>query len=159
MKIDAESAEIDILQGMAKTLADVRPLVSTGGGDFSIEGTGSSNEIVKQLTDAGYRAVEFDGQKVVPHQPRQRYGEDNLLLAPNVTVLLYHQNHGLLRRLRAGCTRSTWHGGSATRWKTSWLRSAGAASIRAQRESVADDSTGSGTSSSPLAAVSEGDEL
>jgi FkbM family methyltransferase len=82
IKIDAESAEIDILNGMTKTLAEIRPLVSTEVGDFSIEGTGSSNEIVKRLSDARYIGCEFDGNKVVRHQHQGKYREDNLLFIP-----------------------------------------------------------------------------
>lgn len=81
VKIDAESAELLILRGMANTIAKSRPAIIVEVGDFDVAGAGSSTEIIEHLRSLGYRVWEMDVARraLVPHVSRNRYGYDNLL--------------------------------------------------------------------------------
>ena len=82
IKIDAESAEFDILMGMEQTLNSCRPTVSVEVGDMDIEGVIPCRDLVQYLVNKGYRAYEFDGDAIVEHQLRERYEYDNILFLP-----------------------------------------------------------------------------
>jgi len=82
VKIDAESAEFEILKGMKETISRCRPIISVEVGDMDIEGVISCRELVLYLIDKGYSAHEFDGTGVATHQPKDRYEYDNILFLP-----------------------------------------------------------------------------
>jgi FkbM family methyltransferase len=82
IKIDVESAEYEVLCGMEKTLANIRPIVSLEVGDMGIEGVKPSREIIKYLLKRGYEAYEYNGTDIVKHQLRDQYDYDNLLFLP-----------------------------------------------------------------------------
>jgi FkbM family methyltransferase len=82
VKIDAESAEFDILKGMEQTINRCRPIISVEVGDMDIEGVISCRELVLYLLEKGYWAYEFDGNGIAKHQPKDRYEYDNILFLP-----------------------------------------------------------------------------
>jgi hypothetical protein len=82
LKIDAESAEYEILQGMEETLDRCRPMISIEVGDMDIEGVRPSGDLVLYLLNKGYRAYEFSEGGIVEHQLRERYEYDNILFLP-----------------------------------------------------------------------------
>lgn len=80
VKIDAESAEMEILKGSQELLRLDRPLISVEVGDG--EGEISSGRLVDYLCGLGYRAWECSADSLKPHQKRSRYEYDNLIFAP-----------------------------------------------------------------------------
>ena len=82
VKLDAESAEFDILKGMEETLQQFRPMISVEVGDMDIEGVLPCRDLVIYLVNKGYHAYEFSGGGIVSHQPRERYEYENILFLP-----------------------------------------------------------------------------
>jgi FkbM family methyltransferase len=82
IKVDAEGAELDILRGMERTLLDVRPMLTMEMGDLGSAGPSASRAVVDFLLARGYRAMEHRDGRIVPHEPLERYGYDNLLFLP-----------------------------------------------------------------------------
>lgn len=82
IKIDAESAEFDILTGMEQTREEFRPIISIEVGDMDIEGVLPSRELVLYLVNKRYHAYEFRDSRIVEHQLRERYEYDNILFLP-----------------------------------------------------------------------------
>jgi FkbM family methyltransferase len=80
VKIDAESAERQIILGGLSLLRQDGPIVTLEVGDF--EGQTSSRELISLLEAQGYRPWEFMGGKFQKHQLRTTYTYDNLLFAP-----------------------------------------------------------------------------
>lgn len=80
LKIDAESAEREILSGARQLLAADGPIITVEVGDN--DETHESRLLVKHLTDAGYAPWEFHAGGFSRHQPREIYGYDNLIFAP-----------------------------------------------------------------------------
>ena len=83
VKIDAESAEFAILQGMEKTIAAKRPIITVEVGDLDLEGVVPSKRLVQHLRDSGYRAMEYHEGSIREHQARDRYEYNNILFLPN----------------------------------------------------------------------------
>ncbi len=83
IKIDAESAEYEILRGMEKTIAKHRPIVSVEVGDVNIDGAASSKDVVGHVLERGYRALGYEEGRIVDHRLRERYEYDNVLLVPD----------------------------------------------------------------------------
>ena len=86
VKIDAESAEFDILKGMEQTLNSCRPTVSVEVGDMDIVGVIPCRDLVQYLVNKGYRAYDFDGDAIVERQLRERYEYDNILFLPQSQI-------------------------------------------------------------------------
>lgn len=82
IKIDAESAERQIIGGMERLLGEDRPAVTVEVGDFDIEGVPASIELLDTLMLKDYRPFEFHGGSIRPHVLRDRYEYDNILLVP-----------------------------------------------------------------------------
>ena len=82
VKIDAESAEYEILQGMDELLTKTRPIISVEVGDKDIEGILSSKELVSYISGREYQPYEFTNGQIVKHQASERYDWDNLLFLP-----------------------------------------------------------------------------
>jgi len=80
LKIDAESAEHEILLGGQKLLQSDQPLISLEVGDF--ENQTSSRRLIELLTEKDYAAWEFGAGHFRHHQPKQIYSYDNLIFAP-----------------------------------------------------------------------------
>jgi FkbM family methyltransferase len=79
VKIDAESAEAEILRGATHLLETDRPIVSLEVGD--VEGKFPSKELVAWMQRAGYSPWEFRGNQFVRHSPKLVYGYDNIIFA------------------------------------------------------------------------------
>jgi FkbM family methyltransferase len=79
MKIDAESAEVEIIKGGRETLLTDRPVVSMEVGDNG--GACGSGAVIEAMSALGFRAWEFTGGRFAPHERRASYAYDNLLFA------------------------------------------------------------------------------
>ena len=82
VKIDAESAEHFILEGMQETLKRDRPMFTLEVGDGDIPGVPSSKEVVTYAKSFGYRVFSSHMGVIIPHHIQPRYGYDNLLFLP-----------------------------------------------------------------------------
>lgn len=79
MKIDAESAELEIIKGGRETLLSDRPVVSMEVGDA--DGQSASGAVVQAMRELHFRPWQFVGGRFEPHEPRTSYAYDNLLFA------------------------------------------------------------------------------
>lgn len=79
VKIDAEGAEVDIVEGMRHTLATCRPMLTVEVGDTSANMT-RNTQVIHGLVAQGYKAFAYDAGALVPHQPQTSYAYDNILL-------------------------------------------------------------------------------
>jgi FkbM family methyltransferase len=82
VKIDAESSEFEILQGMSDVLERNRPIVSVEVGDMDIECVPSSAELIDYLTTKGYKPYEFVAGVFAAHKIKPRYTYDNIFFLP-----------------------------------------------------------------------------
>src|SRR5262245_51324889 len=84
IKIDAESAEYRVLQGLARTIARHHPILSVEIGDYNLPGVPSSAELIRSLLAQGYDAWQYrDGRLERHHNIANCYGYDNLLFMPS----------------------------------------------------------------------------
>jgi FkbM family methyltransferase len=82
IKIDAESAELEILKGLSGTLRNLRPIVTLEVGDEEGHNGVRSADAVKFCADYGYVPFTFVGRSILPHQVQERYGYDNVFMVP-----------------------------------------------------------------------------
>ncbi|WP_439608153.1 FkbM family methyltransferase [Hydrogenophaga sp.] len=82
IKIDAENAEHDILLGMKRTLDNIRPLVTLEVGDVKAGNYKDSASAVRLLIQHGYRAKEWQDDRLCDHSPTDSYLHANLLFVP-----------------------------------------------------------------------------
>lgn len=82
VKIDAESAEHHVLDGMRGTLERHRPLLIVEVGDFGLPGVPPSRTLVDRLVGEGLRGWEWRDGALRPHEPAATYRYTNLLFAP-----------------------------------------------------------------------------
>lgn len=80
VKIDAESAERDIVRGGQQFLRQHRPLVSVEVGDRT--GSHDSRLLVDDLAALGYAPWEFHEGQFSRHLPQESYTYGNLIFAP-----------------------------------------------------------------------------
>lgn len=80
IKIDAESAELEILKGAVKVLKRDRPLLSMEVGDGEDEQ--ASRGALDFALSQGYEPWEIRDERLVRHEARDRYAYGNLILAP-----------------------------------------------------------------------------
>ena len=83
VKIDAESAEMEVLLGMQATLSRFQPTVTLEVGDILPDAPVLSRELVQYMLDRGYQAFEYAGGAIIPHKVRDKYTYDNILFVPN----------------------------------------------------------------------------
>lgn len=84
VKVDAESAEVDVIRGMEATIRRHRPVISIEVGDIGVEGVPTSRQLIEMLAQLGYQPMEFANGTFSPHVPRDgRYEYDNILFFPN----------------------------------------------------------------------------
>jgi FkbM family methyltransferase len=86
VKIDAESAESEIIRGMNDLLTKSRPMVSIEVGDFDLKGVCLSVELLQSVMDYGYLPFCLDSAAIRLHQLRESYDYDNILLVPEEQV-------------------------------------------------------------------------
>jgi FkbM family methyltransferase len=84
IKIDAESSELKVLQGLTETLQRWRPSVILETGDFELEGVPKTEQIIGWLREFGYRPHEIspDGSLQPAQSASFNYIGRNLLLVP-----------------------------------------------------------------------------
>ena len=83
IKIDAESAEMEILKGMEYILREIKPILSIEVGDeVSIENIPTSRSLIAYVEANGYQAFSFDGVGFVRHNLREQYAYDNIIFLP-----------------------------------------------------------------------------
>jgi FkbM family methyltransferase len=84
IKIDAESAEMEILKGAHGLLRDMRPALSLEVGDeIQIEGIPTSRELIEYVCAYGYSPYVFDGTNFAKHEIRSFYPYGNVFLLPD----------------------------------------------------------------------------
>jgi FkbM family methyltransferase len=79
IKIDAESSEAHVLFGLERTIRESHPAVIAEMGDYGVEGSLRSRQMIDWFTARGYAVCEAAGTLIAPHHPRQDYGHENLL--------------------------------------------------------------------------------
>jgi len=79
VKIDAESTEMSVLRGMARTLETQRPILIIEVGDFESDDEPTSRRIVNWLQAVGYSPYELNNGNVMKHKPKEHYDYGNLL--------------------------------------------------------------------------------
>lgn len=84
IKIDAESAEMEILKGMSNVLENQSPCLALELGDFDIENVPSSKSIIDFLTKFGYKPYEYNNGKIIEHKIRDYYSYDVLLFRKEI---------------------------------------------------------------------------
>ena len=82
VKIDVESAEFEVLQGMERVLRESRPVVSLEVGDYDVAGARPSSDLVEHMIARDYEAFEYAGGEFREHRIRSRYAYTNILFVP-----------------------------------------------------------------------------
>ena len=82
VKIDAESSEFHVLNGMVETLNTFRPGIIVEVGDCKISGVPNSEEIVTWLEKRGYFTYEIHNSNLIKHIKKTHYGYGNILFIP-----------------------------------------------------------------------------
>jgi FkbM family methyltransferase len=77
VKIDAESAELEVLKGMNKIINQAHPMITIEVGD--LEDLPKSKDAIEYLLDKNYECYEFTNGKISKHIVRDSYVYDNLL--------------------------------------------------------------------------------
>lgn len=81
VKIDAERAELQILQGMEGILRERRPKITVEVGRDS-PGAPSSRSVLDHIVARGYRPLEHRGGEIRAHTLQETYEYANILLVP-----------------------------------------------------------------------------
>ena len=87
VKIDAESAEMQVLQGMTRILETTRPVVTVEVGDYKHlmeSGVPDSTAVLQFLANMDYRLFDSDYGSLKPHELRETgaYSYDNIIGVP-----------------------------------------------------------------------------
>ena len=83
IKIDAEGAELSILQGLEPAFGRYRPILTIEVGDTTASGDmPRSRPVVDWLIAHDYRPTEFQKGEFVPHRPQNTYHYTNLVCFP-----------------------------------------------------------------------------
>jgi FkbM family methyltransferase len=86
IKIDAENAEYEILQGMKHVLHDIRPIISLEVGDIGGENSSDSSASVRYILEQGYSVYEIEKGKLRLHNLKEYYHHANLIFFPNSKI-------------------------------------------------------------------------
>lgn len=79
IKIDAESAEADILEGMRNLIRSARPAFTLETGDMADDKIGATRKLVDFACSLGYVPIDIAEGTMKIHQPAARYNYGNLL--------------------------------------------------------------------------------
>lgn len=84
IKIDAESAEYEILLGIKETISKFHPIISIEVGDIGIKGIPTSRDLINFLKNKGYQPYEFKDGEIFQHALKyEPYRYDNILFLAN----------------------------------------------------------------------------
>ncbi len=83
IKIDAESAEYHVLQGLRHTIEQHHPILSVEIGDYDLPGVPCSADLIRSLIALGYDAWQYHDGEFVEHRIADHYGYDNLIFVPH----------------------------------------------------------------------------
>lgn len=75
VKIDVESAEYEVLQGMMKIIKKYKPVISIEVGDKDLANVKGSRANIELLQDLGYKSLSFSKGKIVEHRLRDNYNK------------------------------------------------------------------------------------
>ena len=81
IKIDAESSELHVLNGMTNTIDTDKPNIIMEVGDSPDKNIPTSKEAIFWLQKRGYKVYEIDNYKIVPHVSLESYGHGNLFFS------------------------------------------------------------------------------
>ena len=73
IKVDAESAEYQIIDGMKNTLKTCRPFFMIEVGDLDLDGVRPCSQILEFACSHGYKPLMFEDGELRPHAIRGRY--------------------------------------------------------------------------------------
>jgi FkbM family methyltransferase len=79
VKIDAESAELEILHGMEETISAFKPIIALEVGDLNLDNVPASNKLVSFLTSRGYQTYEYLNDNIKNHSVKETYDYQILL--------------------------------------------------------------------------------
>ena len=84
IKIDAESSEFQVLTGLKNTINKYHPKIILEVGDFSINGTKNSRELIEIVESYGYNSFELDKTtfQLVPYITKNNEIYKNILYIP-----------------------------------------------------------------------------
>lgn len=85
IKVDAENAEYDVVQGALETVRTLRPGIIIEAGDAE-DGKANTADVVQLLLAENYAAFEFKDWQIIPHEVQSRYAYQNLLMVPSEMV-------------------------------------------------------------------------
>jgi len=85
IKIDAESSEFQVLTGLKNTIDKYHPKIILEVGDFSINGTKNSRDLIELVEGYGYQSFELDKTtfQIVPYIKKNNESYKNLLFVPD----------------------------------------------------------------------------
>ncbi|MFX0140232.1 MAG: FkbM family methyltransferase [Candidatus Hodarchaeota archaeon] len=84
IKIDAESSEYEILQGMEKTINKFHPMISIEVGDVEVKEVPTSMELINFLINKNYKPFKFKDGKISYYAVKnEQYQSDNMLFLPD----------------------------------------------------------------------------
>ena len=82
VKIDAESAEFEVVTGMDRILREIKPVICIELGDVGVEGATKSRTIVNKLISYDYQPYEWHEGSFREHAPTRDYPYSNLVFIP-----------------------------------------------------------------------------
>lgn len=87
IKIDAESTELLVLQGMEEyLLKEIQPVITLEVGDLDVPEAVLSRDLIVWLMERSYQAYEYQNDRLEPHRLRDRYEYDNLIFIPQSRI-------------------------------------------------------------------------
>jgi len=85
IKIDAEAAELFVLQGLEQTMRKASPYITVECGDFT-DGAPKTREVIDFAMSLGYLPYDFIDGQFIAHALRDDYGYANIMLAKSMPV-------------------------------------------------------------------------
>ena len=87
IKIDAESTEYEVLEGMKFILKNIKPVICLEIGDLGVEGARKSKDVIQYVLNYGYKVFEFKNERLSLHKLKDKYNYGNLILKyPKQTI-------------------------------------------------------------------------
>jgi FkbM family methyltransferase len=82
LKLDAEGAELNIVEGMTETIDRAHPILTVEVGDAPSGNVSNSRDLLDILIAKGYKPFEAQDGEIVPHELLSKYAYENILLMP-----------------------------------------------------------------------------